>query len=106
MNKIFEIVNYMNFKTILISAVMDLVYLFMAVLRNGICRGILDSMPKWIATIYPYLIYPLYYMSLFCTVHMVVAISIERLFAISAPFGHHNPRCGIYILSVIIFSSK
>ena len=88
-----------------LSAVMDLVYLIFTVIRNGICRGILDTMPTWMAIIYPHFIYPMYYISLFCTVQMVVAISIERLFAISAPIGH-NPRCRIYILTVIFFSGN
>ena len=61
-----------------LSAVMDLVYLIFTVIRNGICRGILDTMPTWMAIIYPHFIYPMYYISLFCTVQMVVAISIER----------------------------
>ena len=88
-----------------LSAVMDLVYLIFTVIRNGICRGILDTMPTWMAIIYPHFIYPMYYISLFCTVQMVVAISIERLFAISAPIGH-NPRCRIYILTVVFFSGN
>lgn len=89
----------------ILSAVMDLVYLIFTVIRNGICRGILDTMPTWMAIIYPHFIYPMYYISLFCTVQMVVAISIERLFAISAPIVH-NPRCKIYILTVIFFSGN
>ena len=88
-----------------LSAVMDLVYLIFTVIRNGICRGILDTVPTWMAIIYPHFIYPMYYISLFCTVQMVVAISIERLFAISAPIGH-SPRCRIYILTAVLFSGN
>ena len=94
-------------------ALVDLIFLLMIVIRQGICTGILgqdkaldqDSMPLWLKTIYPYFIEPFFYISRLCTVYMVVVVSLERLQAVYSPLVY-NSRCRYYISTAVFFSSK
>ena len=95
-------------------ALVDLIFLLMMVIKNGICYGILgqenhdsssDAMPLWLKTIYPFFIEPVFYISRLCTVYMVVVVSLERFHAVYSPLVY-NTRCRYYISTAVFFSSK
>ena len=56
--------------------------------------------PMWFTYLYPYFLYPLTGISHFCTIYMVVALSIERRHAICSPLTH-EPKVWPYIIAVI-----
>ena len=95
-------------------ALVDLIFLLMMVIKNGICYGILgqenhdsssDAMPLWLKTVYPFFIEPVFYISRLCTVYMVVVVSLERFHAVYSPLVY-NTRCRYYISTAVFFSSK
>ena len=86
-------------------AIMDLIFLSMTVIREGICYGILDALPMWYIMICPYVFMPFYNISRLSTIYMVVVVSIERLYALYFPLVR-NLRCSSYILCVILFSGN
>ena len=95
-------------------ALVDLIFLIMMVIKNGICYGIMgqenhdsssDAMPLWLKIIYPYFIEPVFYISRLCTVYMVVVVSLERFHAVYSPLLY-NTRCRYYIPTAVFFSSK
>ena len=87
-------------------AVMDLTFLVMLIIRDGLCYGIfVNERPLWKEIIFPFGIVPMFYMLRFCTTYMLVVISIERCIALSNLLGYKT-KCYSYILLVVLFSSE
>ena len=87
-------------------AVMDLTFLVMLILRDGLCYGIfVYDRPLWLDIIFPFGIVPVFYMLRFCTSYMLVVISIERCMALSNLLGYKT-KCYSYIFLVVLFSSE
>jgi hypothetical protein len=86
---------------------MDLLFLFAMILDQGICIGIKQDAgcPFWYEIATPFFTMPIFYMFRFCTIYMIILVSIERHNALSDSFDH-TPRPCIYILLVILFSGK
>ena len=87
-------------------AVMDLTFLVMLIIRDGLCYGIfVNERPLWKEIIFPFGIVPMFYMLRFCTTYMLLVISIERYIALSNLLGYKT-KCYSYILLVVLFSSE
>ena len=86
---------------------MDLLFLFAMIIDYGICFGIKKDAgcPLWYEIANPFFTMPIFYMIRFCTIYMIIVVSIERHNAISDSFDHiSRPR--IYICLVVVFSGK
>ena len=87
-------------------AVMDLTFLVMLILRDGLCYGVFASeRPLWLDIIFPFGIVPMFYMLRFCTTYILVFISIERYIALSNLISH-KIKWYSYIILVTFYSSK
>ena len=88
------------------TAVMDLTFLVMLIMRDGLCYGIfVYERPLWLDIIFPFGIVPVFYMLRFCTSYMLVVISIERHIALSNLIAYKS-RCYSYIILVVLYSSE
>ena len=87
-------------------AVMDLTFLVMLILRDGLGYGIfVFGRPLWFDIMFPFVIVPLFYMLRFCTTYILVFISIERYIALSNLISYKT-KWYSYILLVTFYSSK
>ena len=90
----------------LFLAVMDLIFLVMLIISDGLCYGIfINGRPRWLDIIYPFGIHPMFFMFRFCTTYMLVVISIERHIALSNLIAYKS-RCYSYIILVVLYSSE
>ena len=90
----------------LFLAVMDLTFLIMLIIRDGLCYGIFyQEKPLWLDITFPFEIVPVLYMFRFCTTYMLVVISIERCIALSTLLVYKS-KCYSYILLVVLYSSE
>ena len=93
-------------KSFLFLAVMDLIFLIMLIISDGLCYGIfIYGRPRWLDIIYPFGIHPMFFMFRFCTTYMLVVISIERYIALSNLMVYKS-RCHSYIILVVLYSSE
>ena len=93
-------------KSFLFLAVMDLIFLIMLIISDGLCYGIfIYGRPRWLDIIYPFGIHPMFFMFRFCTTYMLVVISIERYIALSNLMVYKS-RCYSYIILVVLYSSE
>ena len=87
-------------------AVMDLIFLVILIIRDGIFYGIVvHGRPSWFKLVFPFGIYPMFFMFRFCTSYMLVVISIERCIALSNALVYKS-RCHSYILLVVFYTSE
>ena len=87
-------------------AVLDLIFLVMLIISDGLLYGIfINERPLWLDLIYPFVIHPMFYMFRFCTAYMLVVISIERWIVLSNSLAY-NTKCYSYILLVVLCSSE
>ena len=94
------------YKSFLLLAVMDLIFLIMLIISDGLCYGIfIYGRPRWLDIIYPFGIHPMFFMFRFCTTYMLVVISIERYIALSNLMVYKS-RCYSYIILVVLYSSE
>ena len=90
----------------LFLAVMDLTFLIMLIIRDGLCYGIFyHEKPLWLDITFPFEIVPVLYILRFCTTYMLVVISIERYIALSTLLVYKS-KCYSYILLVVLYSSE
>lgn len=61
--------------------------------------------PLWYRLSFPYILWPLKWVFMSCTIFMVVAISAERYRAICSPLTH-RPKFWPYVIMVIISACK
>ena len=87
-------------------AVMDLTFLIMLILRDGLGYGIfVFGRPLWLDIMFPFVIVPLFYMLRFCTTYILVFISIERYIALSNLISYKT-KWYSYIFLVTFYSSR
>ena len=85
---------------------MDLIFLVILIIRDGIFYGIVvHGRPSWFKLVFPFGIYPMFFMFRFCTSYMLVVISIERCIALSNALVYKS-RCHSYILLVVFYTSE
>ena len=90
----------------LFLAVMDLIFLVMLIISDGLLYGIfVNERPLWIDVIYPGVIHPMFYTFRFCSAYMLVVISFERFVVLSNSLAYKT-KCYSYILLVILCSSE
>ena len=90
----------------LLLAVMDLIFLIMLIISDGLCYGIfIYGRPRWLDIIYPFGIHPMFFMFRFCTTYMLVVISIERYIALSNLMVYKS-RSYSYIILVLLYSGE
>ena len=91
------------------SAIFDSLYLLYYIVDHGIIGTFMRSRgmpePIWYRVSYPYVLWPLKWMIMSCTIFLVVAISAERHRAICSPLTH-RPTFWPYVLMVVCTACK
>lgn len=90
-------------------AIYDALYLLYYVVDHGIIgtfmRSFKEPEPLWYRLTYPYVLWPLKWVFMSCTIFMVVAISAERHRAICSPLTH-RPKFWPYVFMVTFSACK
>ena len=90
------------YKDCLISACFDCFYLLISIGKN-VTRFLLkneETKPIWYSILYPYVIYPLLYVTALTSIYTVVVLSFERLHALTSPLTH-EPHFWPYFLMIL-----